>query len=284
MGICTRATPTNILLLNLTVSDLLFLLFLPLKMYEAASDMRWYLPSSICIITSFFFFSTIYASSLLLMAVAVDRYLGVTFPIRYKLHRRPMHGIAASVLAWIVSGGHTFTLFFIQGSPQGIAIVENHHVCYENFTSEQLQIVLPLRLEISVVLFFVPLLVSALCYARLIAILCGMPEMSRQKKQRAVAMAAGTLLVYLVCFLPFNISHIFSFDHGNSAPWRSYTLLLTATNTVLDPIIFYFSSAAFQASLRTILTQSWRSSSSCLLGAAHQDTGPTERQGHLSHL
>ncbi|XP_038550547.1 uncharacterized protein LOC119884158 isoform X2 [Micropterus salmoides] len=59
----------DILLLNLTVSDLIFLIILPLKMHEAASGMKWNLPEFLCSITAFTFFSTIYTSSLLLMAM-----------------------------------------------------------------------------------------------------------------------------------------------------------------------------------------------------------------------
>ncbi|KAL4597528.1 free fatty acid receptor 3-like [Arapaima gigas] len=59
-------------------------------------------------------------------------------------------------------------------------------------------------------------------------------------------MALGTLLVFVICFLPYNFSHLIGFLQNRSPDWRYYTLLLSTFNTCLDPIIFYFSSSTFQ--------------------------------------
>lgn len=108
-----KPTPTDFLLLNLTISDLLFLLFLPFKMYEAASEMCWLLPGYLCPLTTFIFFSTIYTSSLLLMAVSIDRYLCVAFPVKYKIHQKPMYGIICSIFVWITTLTHLCFVFIV---------------------------------------------------------------------------------------------------------------------------------------------------------------------------
>ncbi|XP_036394438.1 free fatty acid receptor 3-like [Megalops cyprinoides] len=274
-----KATPTDILLLNLTVSDLLFLLVLPLKMHEAASHMRWHLPYFLCSVTSFLFFSTIYTSSLLLMAVSVDRYLGVAFPIRYKLLRKPLYAVAGSAAIWIVSSAHLCFIYIVDQQRTGSPA----HICYDNFSPKQMAIVLPMRLEISIVLCFIPLLVCAFCYLNLILILSKLSNFGREKKLRATGMAAGTLLVFVVCFLPFNVTHIVGFLHKESDQWRSYTLLLSSINSVLDPITFYFSSSAFQVNMKNILTRGVRSSSmTALVTLQRNATGTEARQGQTN--
>ncbi|KAG9337133.1 hypothetical protein JZ751_029724 [Albula glossodonta] len=245
----TRPMPADILLLNLTVSDLLFLFFLPLKMHEAASNMRWNLPFFLCSVTSFFFFSTIYTSSLLLMAVSVDRYLGAAFPIRYKLCRKPLYAAAGSAFIWLFSSAHCSIVFFTEYLDTGNSSIDPS-ICYENFTSEQLKILLPVRLEFFFVLFLGPLLICTFCYLNCIHILYTRPRICSSKRQKAMGMALGTLLVFVICFFPYNLTHLMGYLDGKSPEWRYYTLLLSTFNTCLDPIIFYFSSSTFQATVK----------------------------------
>ncbi|XP_070823054.1 free fatty acid receptor 2 [Chaetodon trifascialis] len=242
--IYSKPLPTDILLLNLVVSDLLFLIVLPLKMHEAASDMKWNLPLFLCSITSFTFFSTIYTSSLLLMAVSVVRYIGVAFPIAYHQLQKPVYAIVSSAVIWIISAAHCSITFITQHAP---SLASTHStVCYENFTEKQLEILLPVRLEFFFVLCLAPLLVCIFCYLNCIVILYRQPRISKMQKQKAIGMALGTLAVFLVCVIPYNVSHVVGYFQGESPRWRYYTLLLSTFNTCIDPIIFYFSSSAFR--------------------------------------
>ncbi|KAF3692226.1 Free fatty acid receptor 3 G-protein coupled receptor 41 [Channa argus] len=236
----------DILLLNLTVSDLLFLIILPLKMHEAASGMKWNLPNFLCSITSFIFFSTIYTSSLLLMAVSVLRYIGVAYPVTYHILQKPKYAIVISAVIWIISSVHCSITFIVQLHPS--LANKNSTYCYESFTENQLKVLLPVRLEVFFVLCLVPLLICVYCYLSCIWILYSRPRISGKQKQKAIGMALGTLAVFLICVLPYNISHVVSYIERTSPEWRYYTLLLSTFNTCIDPIIFYFSSSSFQYS------------------------------------
>ncbi|XP_031596509.2 free fatty acid receptor 2-like [Oreochromis aureus] len=239
----SKPLPTDILLLNLTVSDLLFLIILPLKMHEAASGMKWNLSSFMCSITSFTFFSTIYTSSLLLMAVSVVRYIGAAFPITYHKLHKPVYAVAISAVIWLISTAHCSIAFIIQHHPSLSS--NNSSVCYEHFTTKQLEILLPLRLEFFFVLCLIPLLICVYCYLRCILILYSRSRISQMQKQKAIGMASGTLAVFLICVLPYNLSHLVGYFQGQSPEWRYYTFLLSCFNTCIDPIIFYFSSSNF---------------------------------------
>ncbi|KAG7216826.1 hypothetical protein INR49_001480 [Caranx melampygus] len=240
----SKPLPTDILLLNLTVSDLLFLIILPLKMCEAASNMEWNLPYFLCSITSFTFFSTIYTSSLLLMVVSVVRYIAVAHPITYHKLQKPVYAIVISAIIWLVSAGHCSIVFVAQHHPSLSS--NNTTVCYEDFSDRQLRILLPVRLEFFFVLCLVPLLICVYCYSRCIYILYSRPRISIVQKQKAIGMALGTLAVFLICVIPYNFSHVVGYSMGFSPKWRYYTLLLSTFNTCIDPIIFYFSSSTFQ--------------------------------------
>uniref|UniRef100_A0A3Q3LJ88 Si:ch211-231m23.4 n=1 Tax=Mastacembelus armatus TaxID=205130 RepID=A0A3Q3LJ88_9TELE len=243
--ILSKPGPTDILLLNLTVSDLLFLIILPFKMHEAVSDMKWNLPDILCSVTAFTFFFTIYTSSMLLMAVSVVRYIGVAFPITYCQLHKPVYVIVISAAIWIISAAHCSITFITLNHPS--LSIKNSTVCYENFTEKQLKVLLPVRVEAFFLLCLVPLIICVYCYMRCILILYSRPRISCRQKKKAIGMALGTLTTFLVCVVPYNMSHVVGYFQGHSPKWRYYTLLLSTFNTCIDPIIFYFSSSNFRS-------------------------------------
>uniref|UniRef100_A0A4W6FWU2 G-protein coupled receptors family 1 profile domain-containing protein n=1 Tax=Lates calcarifer TaxID=8187 RepID=A0A4W6FWU2_LATCA len=223
----SKPLPTDILLLNLTLSDLLFLIVL--QDARGSVGMKWTLHHFLCTITTVTFFSTIYTSSLLLMAVSVVRYIGVAFPVAFHQLCRPVYAVVISAVVWLISAAHCSIVLIIQHHPT--LAKNNSSVCYENFTEDQLNILLSV--------------LSVYCYLRCILILFSQPMISRKQKQKAIGMASGTLAVFLICVVPYNVSHVVGFFQGESPTWRYYALLLSAFNTCIDPIIFYFSSSKF---------------------------------------
>ncbi|XP_056335330.1 free fatty acid receptor 3 isoform X1 [Danio aesculapii] len=252
-----KPTPIDILLLNLTISDLIFLAVLPFKMKEAVDQMIWRLPFYLCSISSFLFFSTIYTSTLFLTAISIERYLGVAFPIRYALGRRPRNAVIASCFLWLLGCLNLSIVYivpYIHSSDNSTysKLQLNPHVrnCYDNFTLDQMTILLPVRLELFLLLFCIPLLICCFCYINFIRILSNLPHLGRRRRLRAIGLAVGTLLVFTICFSPYNISHVVGFIHQNSEGWRHFALLFSTLNACLDPIIFYFSSAAVRSAIK----------------------------------
>ncbi|KAJ8389414.1 hypothetical protein AAFF_G00119520 [Aldrovandia affinis] len=176
-----KPVPIDILLLNLTISDLIFLIFLPFKMKEAADNMLWSLPYILCPVTGFIFYSTIYNSTLFLMAVSVERYLGVAFPIWYKVHCRTRYAVVVSVSFWVLSSLNLSIVYIMPFyKPQNTSGSSSPNDCYTVFTPEQLQVLLPVRLELCLLLFCVPFLITCFCYINFIRILSRRPHIGRR--------------------------------------------------------------------------------------------------------
>ncbi|XP_053466920.1 free fatty acid receptor 3-like [Ictalurus furcatus] len=250
-----RCTPIDVFLLSLTISDLIFLLFLPIRMKEVAEE-QWTLGYFLCPLSGLIFYTTIYNSTLLLTAISVERYLGVAFPIKYKLKRRPLYAVIACVIFWVVSMAHCSLVYIIpyyKGN-ETHSNTSNTNACYYKFTEEQLEILLPSRLEVFFVLFLIPFIICSFCYIKFILTLSRLPNINPQKRFRANGLALATLLVFIICFLPYNVSHVVGYIKWESPEWRSYALLPCTFNACLDPLIYYFSSPALQGTCNNLKT------------------------------
>lgn len=279
--------PVHILLLSLTLADLLLLLLLPFKIIEAASDFRWELSNLACALMGFGFYSSIYCSTWLLAGISIERYLGVAFPVQYKLSRRPVYGVIAALIAWVMSFGHGTVVIIVQylNSTQR-ATKENETTCYENFTQEQLRILLPIRLELCLLLFFIPMVVTTFCYSRFVWIMLTQPHVGAQKRRRAVGLAIVSLLNFLLCFGPYNISHLVGFHMKASPKWRREAVVFGSLNAGLDPLLFYFSSSVVRRSFGKGLQALHRRGSSLpgrrgkeTAEAANEDRGVSQTEG-----
>ncbi|CAM5175852.1 unnamed protein product [Eretmochelys imbricata] len=99
----------------------------------------------------------------------------------------------------------------------------------------QLQILLPVRLEFFIVLFYLPFTITIFCYVNLVHILVALPNITARRKQGAMGQALVTLFNFIVCFAPYNLSHVVGFVQNESSFWRVYALLLSTLNAALDP-------------------------------------------------
>ncbi|XP_073457917.1 free fatty acid receptor 2-like [Aquarana catesbeiana] len=253
MALCTLikkfrqgVVPVDVLLINLTISDLLLLIFLPFRMLEAASDMQWNMPYVLCPLSAYMYFCSIYISSLSLMAISVERYLAVAFPIKYKLVQKPIYPVLASLFIWIIGSVHCSIVLIVEHTIPSNMTEQNNTMCYSTFSPAQLEVLLPVRLEVSIVLYFIPFLITVFCYSNFIKIVLSQTRLQKKRRIRAICLVVITLINFILCFMPYNLSHVVGFFQGNSPQWRVYALLLSTFNASLDPLIFYFSSASFQ--------------------------------------
>jgi len=245
------ATPNVVYALNLCLANLALVAWLPVKALETFLQ-SWMLPGFLCPIYSFFLFASLYGSCLFLTAVTVGRYLSIAFPLAYKRYRRTRISCFISVALWalvllhlalglVAEGG----VYFVSSppSPKEEEGGGGAAVCFDHFNATQLEVLLPLRLEMAVVLFLLPLVVTGFCTLRCVT-LVWRSCLPAAGKRRVLAVALSTLAVFVVCYAPYNASHIVGFATWDNVAWRREAMLTSSCNVFLEPAVMLMLSPA----------------------------------------
>ncbi|XP_076613477.1 proteinase-activated receptor 1-like [Chaetodon auriga] len=259
--------PAAIYMLNLACADLLFALLLPLKIAYHFGGNNWIFGALMCRVVTAAFYWNMYCSVLLIACISVDRLLAVVYPIDSLAWRRPRNAIIACLAMWILSLAGSVPLVL---SEQTVHLGElNITTCHDVQPSHVLiKHYKYYFITLCCALFFLPLLVTVVSYARVIWSLSrvprGVPGRSR-RRTRAVVMAFTVLVMFVLCFTPTNcllLAHYLQFNEGmassQEAPDGSYAaylvfMCLGSLNCLLDPLVYYFGSSQCQKQLSSAL-------------------------------
>uniref|UniRef100_A0A8C4Q2F2 Cysteinyl leukotriene receptor 3 n=1 Tax=Eptatretus burgeri TaxID=7764 RepID=A0A8C4Q2F2_EPTBU len=228
-----QRTALTVFLTNLAMSDLCFVLLLPLRIYYYTIK-NWPFGDIFCRITYCIFYVNMYSSIFFLMGISIFRYLAIVHPIRSRNFSTPHRAIISCVVIW---------LFVILVSSPFLQLGE-HQVgnatrCFEphekNF--ETMKILNDLALIVGL---FVPFMIIIFCYISIINVL------QRRKKnvvlrQRTLRMIAITLVVFGLCFIPYHIQRTLYIYISSYHPTDCELRL-----TILDPFIYFFLSKNFR--------------------------------------
>uniref|UniRef100_A0A8C9CA70 G-protein coupled receptors family 1 profile domain-containing protein n=1 Tax=Phocoena sinus TaxID=42100 RepID=A0A8C9CA70_PHOSS len=209
------------------------LLFLNLTL-SAASGTRWPLPFIFCPFSRFLFFTTVYLPSLFLAAVSDERFLSVAYPVWYQSRPRPGQAGLVSGACWLLAAAHRSVVYVTELSGRS-SPTQAGGTRYLEFRKDQLAFLLPVQLEMAVVLFGVPLLLTSYCYSRPVCILG--KGASQRRRKRVVGSQQPCCS---------------TFSSGESPKWRSSVLPLNTLNSCVDTL-YYFSSSGFQADFQGLL-------------------------------
>lgn len=239
-----RLTPSLVYTLHLGCSDLLLAITLPLKAVEALASGAWPLPLPFCPVFALAHFAPLYAGGGFLAALSAGRYLGAAFPFGYQAIRRPRYSWCVCVAIWALVLCHLGLALALEApggwldnttSSLGINIpVNGSPVCLEAWDPDSAR---PARLSFSILLFFLPLVITAFCYVGCLRALVH-SGLSHKRKVRAAWVAGGALLTLVLCLGPYNASNVAGFinpDLGGS--WRKLGLITGAWSVVLNPLV-----------------------------------------------
>ncbi|XP_023410583.1 CX3C chemokine receptor 1 [Loxodonta africana] len=239
---------TDIYLLNLAFSDLLFVATLPFWIHYVISDQGF--SNAVCKLITAFFFIGFFGGIFFITIISIDRYLAVVLATHSMRNRTVQHGVTISLSVWAVA--------ILVAAPQFMFTKQNGSECLGDYP-EILQEVWPVLQNVGANLlgFLLPLLTMSYCYLRIIWTLF---SCKNHKKSKAIKLIFLVVIMFFLFWTPYNVmiflETLKAFHFFPSCDVKKkLRLALSVTETIafshccLNPLIYVFAGQKFRRHL-----------------------------------
>lgn len=244
-----RKNVLGVFLLNLSISDMLFLLTMPLWINYYRQNHKWQLGVMSCSIAGFFYYSNMYISIYLLCCISVDRCLVVNYPMRTKTHRTSRYAWTQCIAVYVVVVLLHIIVLIEDNLKDAHDEINNNDRCYETYPMQRpVALFNLLRVGIG---FLLPLLVLVVSYWRVLATVDQSPGLTAQSKRKVRLLSYGVIGIFSFCFAPYHIlllirslvfynsdEEIYCQFEQKMHFFFSCTLALSSLNSVVDPVLY----------------------------------------------
>ncbi|XP_075697054.1 lysophosphatidic acid receptor 6-like [Rhinoderma darwinii] len=243
-----RSRSSNIYFVNLSAVDSFFICLLPFRIYYHYTGNHWTFGDVACRITGALFYANIYLSIGFFTCICLDRYVAVVHPLMYMRLKCTRCSLILTVVIWIICSAIILPL--ILGGPLNNAPDNGTRTsCFEEFSTSVWQYrLVPYNICALIFGFLVPFTVVGIVMPIIARRICRMKSSIHRKV--ALRIIAFILVVCMVCFLPYNVSHLLHFimrlgfiqDCAFSTriyKLRRITLALVSLNSCLNPILYF---------------------------------------------
>ncbi|XP_023828818.1 2-oxoglutarate receptor 1 isoform X1 [Salvelinus sp. IW2-2015] len=198
---------SSIIMVNLALTDLLYVLSLPFLVYYYTHGESWVLGEFMCRFVRFGFHFNLYGSILFLTCLAVFRYVVLAHPLRTAQVQQKRWGILACAAVWAIAGAEIVPMLTM------ITMENNNNktTCWD-FASNDLVVVWWYGWLLTVLGYLLPLVVVVVCYAGIARELAKGPHTHSPCRVRARRLTVLILVVFVVCFLPYHVLRILRID------------------------------------------------------------------------
>ncbi|XP_051888469.1 hydroxycarboxylic acid receptor 2-like [Pristis pectinata] len=251
--------PSTVYSLSLAIADTLLICCLPFRADYYIRGKNWIFGDVACRLKIFVIFLNRAESVVFLTVMALNRYFKVIHP-HHKVNKMSTRcAVKVALILWFVT--LAICVHFL---------IEPHTFVHNNVTNcEPFNITQPLsstafwtNIIFIVFKFILPSSVILFSTCCIIWKLKQMKSDTRLKYKRAVRLVIAVAAVFVICFLPSNVSVVVVLISSSSKDCKLFdvsvqifynTLCITYLNSVLDPVVYYFSSSTFKETLKKAL-------------------------------
>ncbi|XP_020512365.1 C-X-C chemokine receptor type 3 [Labrus bergylta] len=265
LGVLARSrkvwSVTDNFILHLGVADVLLLLTLPFWAAQAYQEQGWTFGTPLCKITGAVFTINFYCGIFLLACISLDRYLSIVHATQMYSRRNPWVVHISCLAVWLFS--------LLLSIPDWIfleAAVNDRREkteCVREYFKLGVKVGdwrLASRLLYHTVGFLLPSAILIFCYTCILRQLkCG--AKGSLQKQKAFRVIVSVVVVFFICWTPYNITLFVDTLHSDPTCGVSMSLqkAKTVTSTLgylhcsLNPILYAFVGVKFRRQLMDIL-------------------------------
>ncbi|XP_072923035.1 hydroxycarboxylic acid receptor 2-like [Hemitrygon akajei] len=253
--------PNIVYSLNLMIADTLLMCCLPFRADYFLRGKDWIFGEGLCRLNIFMISMNRIGSVFFLMVIAIDRYFKVVHP-HHKVNKIPTRcAVMMAGSLWIVAVVICLHLLIDKRD------FKQHNVTNcEPFSINKALSPTAVWTEIIFIFFKFILPVSVILFSTssIVWRLRQMETGMRGKYKRTVKLVITVAAVFVICFLPTSVAVVAVLVTKLRSPFdcKSYhtavnifydTLFITYLNSVVDPIIYYFSTSQFKDGLEKAL-------------------------------
>ncbi|XP_041857121.1 probable G-protein coupled receptor 34 [Melanotaenia boesemani] len=256
----SKKNSIRVFLINLVFADLLLVFCLPFRIFYHTHNDTWDMNPILCTIVSCLFYTNMYISIILLGLISVDRYLKINCSIG--MQRRLLSPKSARVICAVVwVGVSAFTLSIYMWK-----LSNPDRRCFRYKTLQDAKWKAYINM-LAIFIFWIVFIALMVSYGKIAMKLLkqskerpDMPNASRYA--RTAKKSFFILFVFTFCFVPYHVFRIFyivtqitnsSCSSINLADkTNEVALLFTASNSCLDPIMYFLFSSSVRKEMRHI--------------------------------
>lgn len=255
---------TDVYLLNMAITDILFVLTLPFWAVTHATG-TWVFNNSLCKLMKGIYAVNFNCGMLLLACISMDRYIAIVQATKsFRIRSRTLaHSKIICLVVWVTSVFISSPTFIFNEKYEllGRQVCEpQYKFVLEPITWKLLGLGLELLFG-----FFIPLLFMVFCYLFIIKTLV---QAQNSKRHRAIRVVIAVVLVFLACQIPHNVVLLVTSVnmgkmnrtcHGEIrlAYTRNVAEVLAFLHCCLNPVLYAFIGQKFRNYFMKIMKDVW---------------------------
>ncbi|XP_070538170.1 neuromedin-K receptor-like [Ptychodera flava] len=268
----------NLFLINLALADLTMAIFCMPFTFSTIMYGHWIFSTAMCPAVIFFQQVSVIVSVYTLIAIGIDRYFAVLYPLKVRVTKNRAKILFA--LIWLVSVLLAIVQTVFAKARKSYYGEKMFYICTEWWPLDSAGLIYEIFMVM--VTYFIPLLVLLFCYVRVGRRLWGRhipgnADHQRDKsylssKKKVIKMLILVVVLFMLCWLPLHVfmlvTRLWPYVYIDAETQRqdlmrkinSVVLWIATSNSFMNPVIYSFLNGGFRADVKSLLLRERRRS------------------------